>query len=461
MSMSSDGTLQAYGAKRMRRVHRDAHLLLMALMAIVVSRVGPTMVSTTPVLGRASAFVVAALIVFVAWRSHVAVGVVLISCAALLSTASALASHRAPFAAAYSGTAVVREDPQWRNGTVRTTLQVEGKRFSVVAGGLAGRRLMSVRYGEVVRVDGRRSTRELTAYDVGRHIVGRFEVFDVEVIDGRSSPIDRSTNRVRQLLLHASGYAGWSTGGLYLGLVVGDDRFQDDALVGAFRDSGLSHLTAVSGQNIALMLGLLQPLLRRVGSPLRTTIAIALVAWFVVATRAEPSVIRAATSAIVALVAASRGRHTSGLRILAVVTTVLVIVDPLLAWSVGFLLSVSATWGIVAITPRLETVLRGPSWLRTAMATTAGAQLAVMPVSFAVFERVSVVGLVTNLPAVPLASFVMVVGLPLGIGVGALSALVETFAGWEIAWVWQLAMLPVSIAMLALRQIAMVASLRH
>ena len=136
-------------------------------------------------------------------------------------------------------------------------------------------------------------------------------------------------------------------------------------------------------------------------------------------------------------------------------------IDPLLAWSVGFLLSVSATWGIVAITPRLENVLRGPGWLRTAMATTAGAQLAVIPVSLAVFERVSVVGLVTNLPAVPLASFVMVVGLPVGIGVGALSALVETTTGWELLWLWRLVMLPVSVAMLALRQIAMVASLRH
>ena len=461
VSMSSEGTLQAYGANHGRRVHRDAHLLVMALTVIVVSRVGVTFVGAIPVLDRVSALIVSTVIVVVAWLSRIGVGLVLISCAALLSTASALASHRAPFAASYTGPAIVRDDPQWRTGTVRTTLQIEGKRFAVVAGGAEGRRLLGARYGEVVQVVGRRTARDLTSYDLARHVVGRFEVMSVGTVDARSSPIDRSTNRVRHLLLRASNHAAWSTGGLYLGLVVGDDRFQDDALVGAFRDSGLSHLTAVSGQNIALMLGLLQPLLRRMGTPIRTAFAIALVAWFVVATRAEPSVIRAATSAIVVLLAALRGRQTSGLRILAVVTTTLLVIDPLLAWSVGFLLSVSATWGIVAITPRLENVLRGPGWLRTAMATTAGAQLAVIPVSLAVFERVSVVGLVTNLPAVPLASFVMVVGLPVGIGVGALSALVETTTGWELLWLWRLVMLPVSVAMLALRQIAMVASLRH
>lgn len=461
VSVSSDGTSQAYGVSRVRRVHRDAHLLVMALTTIVVSRAGMTIVSPTPALDRVSAFVVSAVFMLLAWRSRLVLGLALISCAALLSTVSAFASHRESFVAAYTGPAIVREDPQWRAGTVRTTLQIDGKRFAVIAGGVAGRRLMSVRYGEVVQVDGRRSAREVTAYDLGRHVVGRFEVIKVETVIGSASPVERSTNRVRQLLLGASNHAAWSTGGLYLGLVVGDDRFQDDVLVGAFRDSGLSHLTAVSGQNIALMLGLLQPFLRRMGSPFRTALAIALVAWFVVATRAEPSVIRAATSAIVALVAASRGRQTSGLRTLASVTTMLVIIDPLLAWSVGFLLSVSATWGIVAISPRLEHLMRGPGWLRTAMATTTGAQLAVVPVSFAVFERVSVVGLATNLPAVPLASFVMVVGLPLGIGVGALSAFVETTTGWELEWLWRLAMLPVSIAMLALRQIAIVASLRH
>jgi len=461
VSISSEGIPQAYGVGRSRRVHRDGHLVSLALVAIVSARVGVSLVRPVLVSDRVTTFAIASALVVVALRSRRGWSVILVALAALISATSALASHRVAMPASYEGPAIIREDPQWKRGTVRLTLEIEGKRYAVLAGGPLGRRLMGARFGEVIVVTGRRTPRELTSHDLARHVVGNFEVRRASPAIAPAAPLHRSTNRVRHLLVRAGEYAGWSTGGLYLGLVVGDDRFQDDALIGAFRDSGLSHLTAVSGQNIALMLGLLQPLLSRLGAPLRTVVAVSFVAWFVVATRGEPSVIRAAASAALALVAISRGRTASGLRILAVVTLFLVIIDPLLAWSVGFLLSVSATWGIVAVSPRLQEVMRGPNWLRVAVSTTVGAQLAVVPVSLGVFGRVSVVGLVTNLPAVPLASFVMVVGLPLGIVVGALSVLVEVTLAWEIEWLWRLLMLPVSVAMLALREIALLASLRH
>ena len=64
--------------------------------------------------------------------------------------------------------------------------------------------------------------------------------------------------------------AGWRVlpadrAALARGLVIGDDRDQPQEMVQRFRDSGLSHLTAVSGQNVALLLAAAGPLLRRPG----------------------------------------------------------------------------------------------------------------------------------------------------------------------------------------------------
>ena len=431
----------------------------MTLVFVVAARLGAGVHLIT--LGRVFAFIFSLLFVVLAMRMNVWFGVLLVLLAASISSSSALASHTVSFERSFAGLAVVQADPQWKSGTVRTTLELEGKRFSVIVGGEWGRRLMAAEFGEVLWVEGRRSPRPVSSFDLGRHVVGTFEPTRVGLRAGSASPLHRSTNRARSLLETASDHTMWSTGGLYLGLVVGDEQRQGEDLVASFRDAGLSHLTAVSGQNIALVLALLQPLLTRLGASWRTVVAIVIVGWFVVVTRAEPSVVRAAAVAVITLIATWHGRRASALRVLCVVTIGLVLLDPLLVWSVGFLLSVSATWGMVVVAPRVQAVLPGPSWLRTTLGTTAGAQLAVIPVSLGVFGRFSLVGLVTNVPAVPLAGFVMVVGLPLGLIVGCADALVEVSVGWDLGWLWRLVMLPVSLAIVALREIAEVASLRH
>lgn len=458
VTMSSDGTLQAYDANRGARGH-TSRVVWMALVFIVVARFGGGL--DIPPLGRATAFVLSSLCVVAALRVTRWKRLMLVTGAALLSMASALASHGAAFAKPFSGFAVVRADSQWKSGTIRTVLEIEGKRFVVIAGGEPARRLMAAQFGEMVWVEGRRSARPISSFDLGRHVVGSFEPLFVSSWVGDASALHRSTNRARSVLERASDHTVWSTAGLYLGLVVGDESQQGEQLVSAFRDAGLSHLTAVSGQNIALVLALLQPLLKRLGATARMLAAMFLVGWFVVVTRAEPSVVRAAATAAITLVATWQGRSASALRVLGLVTLGLVLIDPLLAWSVGFLLSVSATWGMVVLAPRLEAMLPGPQWLRTALGTTAGAQIAVIPVSLGVFGRFSLIGLITNVPAVPLAGFVMVIGLPLGMVVGCADALVEVLLGWNLERLWQVLMFPISLAIVALREIALVASLRN
>ena len=116
----------------------------------------------------------------------------------------------------------------------------------------------------------------------------------------------------------------------------------------------------------------------------------------------------------------------------------LLLLDPLLAWSVGFWLSVGATAGVtigaVHLAPRLGRL--GP--LALPVGVTLGAQAGVALPSLLVFGRLSLTGTVANLVAVPVAGLVMLVGLPASLLAGAVPAvgpLVMAPVGWGVWWV--------------------------
>jgi competence protein ComEC len=222
------------------------------------------------------------------------------------------------------------------------------------------------------------------------------------------------------------------------GLVIGDDRDEPAAMVERFREAGLSHLTAVSGQNVALLLAAAGPLLRRARPVARWAVTIGLIGWFVVLTRAEPSVLRAGAMAALSATAFVLGRQAEPLRLLALAVTALLLLDPLLAWSVGFWLSVGATAGVTIgatqLAPRLGRL--GP--LALPVAVTIGAQVGVALPSLLVFGRLSLIGTVANLVAVPVAGLVMLVGLPACLVAGAappLASVLMAPVGWGVWWV--------------------------
>jgi competence protein ComEC len=243
---------------------------------------------------------------------------------------------------------------------------------------------------------------------------------------------------------------------LLLGLVIGDDSDQPRSMVEAFRAAGLSHLTAVSGQNVAFVLAVCAPLLRRTSSRLRLGVMVGIVAWFVVLTRCEPSVVRAGVMAVVAGYGSSRGFESSGERALAITVIAALLVDPLLGSSVGFALSTSATAGLVWIAPRVSSRVPGPRWFAEMLGVTIGAQLAVMPVSWFVFRSFTLIGLVSNVVAVPVAGFVMLCGLPVMGVCGTLLTLGVPFAEElttvamlvlraGVRWVWWVATIAASL----------------
>ncbi len=315
----------------------------------------------------------------------------------------------------YTGWVELVSDPAPFGSGLRVTVEIDEERFDAWLYGGPRRKLADAQSGDLVWLDGTRWA--LTATQrraLLRHVVGRFDVESTgDVLPG--SVLARASNRVRtNLRLAAEHTMAADDAALFTGLVIGDDSRQPPALIDAFRASGLSHLTAVSGQNVAFLLAAALPLLRRLRPWWRWAATIGVVGWFMALTRFEPSILRAGVMAMLAATAYVRGRQVRPVRLLALAAMVLVTVDPLLVWSVGFWLSVLATSGVCVIGPWLHPRLPGPAWLRLPAAVTLGAQVGVALPSLLVFGRLPVVSLPANLAAGPVAGFVMLYGLPAG-----------------------------------------------
>ena len=141
--------------------------------------------------------------------------------------------------------------------------------------------------------------------------------------------------------------------GLLPGLVVGDTSGVSPGLADDFRTAGLTHLTAVSGTNVAIICGavLLLARLARAGPRTAAVLAALALVGFVVLARPSPSVLRAAVMGGVTVLALAVGRRRSVVPALCAAVIVLLLVDPGLATDPGFALSVLATGALVLLAP--------------------------------------------------------------------------------------------------------------
>src|SRR5690606_31952104 len=165
---------------------------------------------------------------------------------------------------------------------------------------------------------------------------------------GAPSTASRLTEPLRAGLRASVSGLGPDARGLIPGLVVGDESLMTDHLRQDMKAAGLTHLTAVSGTNITIVLVVVLAVARWSGlrSSALPVVGLLAVVGFVLLARPVPSVLRAAAMGVVAVVGLAVAGRRRGLPALAAAATLLLLIDPWLARSVGFALSVLATAGI-------------------------------------------------------------------------------------------------------------------
>ena len=266
-----------------------AHAVWMAVAVSVAALVAPQFAPWSAALVPIAAC--AAIACLVARR--VALFVVAV---ALLGAGLAVLAHADVQPAAASTVdgvvATVRSDPVQVGRGVRLDVEIGSMRLEAWAFAGAAGALHEVLSGDRFVVSGVVTPRpEDRSWLAARGVVGRLAVDEVRGID-HADGVASLANGLRLLVERGAVSLDGADRALFTGFVFGDDRRQrdDDRLL--FRDAGLGHLLAVSGQNVAYLLALLAPALGRLRFVLRVPATIAALCFFAMLTRFEPSVMR-------------------------------------------------------------------------------------------------------------------------------------------------------------------------
>ena len=250
----------------------------------------------------------------------------------------------------------------------------------------------------------------------GIHVTGSTRTDQVTALDAPAAPWHERVRRRAVVAIEDT--LPPASAALLAGLLLGERRSLPQEIDEGFRRAGVYHVLAVSGFNVALVASAVFLLARLIGLGRRTAAAsaAAIVLAFGAVVGPQPSVVRAVVMAVLVLAAVLLDRDTDVLNSLAAAALLILAVRPGDLIDPGFQLSFAATAGIV-LAPQPRHPVLG------ALAVSAAAQVAVLPITLWHFHQVSLVGLVANLVVVPLAVVATVVGL-----VGAALAFV-----WDVA----------------------------
>jgi len=351
-------------------------------------------------------------------------------------------------------TGVIVEPPDVRDTYINLRLEVEAIDLGegdVPASGLLFVRLNNeydLSYGDHVRVRGLLETppedeefsyRDYLALQGVRSIL-RTNAITVIPFGGRTDLIPAFIYRIKASLMQRI-YVLFPEpeASLMAGVLLGDDNRIPAEIQQAFKNTGTSHIVAISGFNIAIIAAIFITLFSRFfGKRWGPLLAILAIAFYTVLVGASPSVVRAAIMGTLSILAGQAGRRNLALNMLALTAGVMALFDPFILWDVGFQLSFMATLGLVLYAQPMQEAVSGFLTRHFPNAPvekivgpfsdyfllTLAAQITTLPISAYHFERISLVSILANpfiLPAQPpvmiLGGLAVVLGrfyLPLG-----------------------------------------------
>jgi competence protein ComEC len=195
-----------------------------------------------------------------------------------------------------------------------------------------------------------------------------------------------------------------------------------EGLEKSFQRSGITHVLAISGQHVVILAAVIYFAIRIFAIPptIRAGLTMGLVWVYILIAGAPPSAIRAGVVATFVLAAPLLGRQVSALHFMTTMLAFVLAYNPQLVYSTGFQLSVAAVFGILLLTRLLKflvertllTPLKSlPGQLSNLISVSLAAQIATSPIVAATFEQVSIIGVFTNLIAVPLSGPILILGL--------------------------------------------------
>jgi hypothetical protein len=235
-------------------------------------------------------------------------------------------------------------------------------------------------------------------------------------------------------------YCGDDAQALIPAMVLGDTSGQSLETKQLFITSGLAHLSAVSGANVAMVTTAATVIAGWFRPGIRVTTAVLALVCYVTVVGVEPSVLRAAVTGIIGMIALMSATVRSAINALAISVIGLLLYDVSLATNFGFALSVAATAGIITVTPGLYRFIskkKMPDILAKALSIALAAHLVTMPLVAIMSHQISTIAVFANVATAAVVAPITIIGLlavllclvsaPLA---GALLKIIEPLAWW-------------------------------
>ena len=274
----------------------------------------------------------------------------------------------------------------------------------------------------------------------GVHVVVRADRWRIV---GRRGGLSGFADRLRAHL--AAGMAPGQHGerrAVIAGIVLGEDEGLSDELRANFRASGLYHLLAVSGQNVALIAGGAIMLVYLIGLSrfVGQIVALAAIGGYVLAVGWQPSVVRAGVAGALASLAWLASRPSDRWYFLLLGAALLLAWSPYSLLDAGFQLSFAAVGAIFVVVPRLQQTLAGypvPHSLAEVVAVSGACGLATAPILLTQFGVVPLYSIPANALAAPVVAPLLGIALVTAIVAPVappLAALLAWVNGWLAAY---------------------------
>lgn len=255
--------------------------------------------------------------------------------------------------------------------------------------------------------------------------------------------------RPRVILLESKGIDGWSllfslkssiqdridqlftepAAGLVAGILLGFRRGIPEQVMENFNIVGLTHILAISGYNITLIITVFALLLSKRGRVVRFIITLSAITLFAFLTGLSASVVRASIMGSFAIIAIFLGRRSGGINALFLSAVVMVLINPFILMSdISLQLSFTATLGLLVLLPLWENHLKKlPVLIRESLAVTIAAQVFTIPLILYYFGRFSVIAPFANVLFLPLIPLIMLISF---------IAIVASLVFYPFAHIW-------------------------
>ena len=226
-----------------------------------------------------------------------------------------------------------------------------------------------------------------------------------ETLDFGNAPLILKTlENVRVSLRNQAAAIGGESASLLPGIIIGDTSLQSRQFTDQMRSAGLSHLTAVSGANFAivgtfvfLLLGFIIP-----DKKVRIPVTLMSLIFFILLVRPSPSVLRAAVMTGIYFLSRYSGRKNDAKQSLAVAIAVLLLINPFQAFEAGFILSVLATAGLIYLAGPIAERIRAPKIVRELISIPVAATLACSPYLAMLTGSINLGIIVLNIAVAPI-----------------------------------------------------------